>query len=73
MVRLGQILTLDNNERFVVANTTYYDNNLFCYLVELNNNDNTGIYLEKENILIPVIDESLRDELEIIFANNLDN
>lgn len=70
MVRLGEILTLDNNKKFAVAATTNYDNNFYCYVAELDNPDNTKIYLVKENNLVQVVDENLIEALESIFVNN---
>jgi hypothetical protein len=69
MVNLGEILTLDNNKKFVVISTTNYENNLYCYVAELDNFDNTKIYLVKGEHLVQVIDEKLIEELENIFAN----
>ena len=70
MVKLGEILTLDNNKKFVVAGTTNYENNLYCYVAELDNSDNTKIYLVKEDNLVQVVDENLIEELEKILATN---
>jgi hypothetical protein len=70
MLKLGEILTLNNNKKFVVVSTTNYENNLYCYLSELDNSNNTKIYLVKEDNLIQVVDEILINELENIFANN---
>ena len=71
MLKLGEILTLDNNKKYVVAGTTYHDNELYCYLVEMNNTKNTDMYLVKDNQLVQVIDENLIKELEISIANNI--
>ena len=70
MVKLGEILTLDNSKKFVVAGTTNYENNLYCYVAELDNPNNTKIYLVKENNLVQVVDENLIEELESIFVSN---
>ncbi len=70
MVKLGEFLTLDNSKKFVVAGTTNYENNLYCYVAELDNPDNTKIYLVKENNLVQVVDENLIEELESIFVSN---
>ena len=69
MVKLGEILTLDNNKSYVVAGITNYENNSYCYVSELNNPDNTKIYLINEDNLTQVTDEELIEQLENIFAN----
>ena len=73
MVKLGEILTLDNSKKFVVAGTTNYEKNLYCYVAELDNPDNTKIYLVNNENLVQVVDEKLMKELENIFANSLDD
>ena len=69
MLKLGEIITLNNNKEYIVASTTVHENNNYAYLVEYENNENTKIYLVNENELTEVINKNLIDELENLFVS----
>jgi hypothetical protein len=70
MPNIGDIITISNDKKYVVANLTNYSDSIYCYLVNLNNEDDTSIALYKETSFEIVNDESLIAELEEVFASN---
>jgi len=71
MLSLGRIITLDDNKEYTVLDTVNYLNNYYCYLIELNNFDNTKIYQISDDRLIEVKDDSLVNELENVFLQSI--
>lgn len=71
MLSLGRIITLDDNKEYTVLDTVNYLNNYYCYLIELNNFDNTKIYQIYEKDLLEVKDEDLINNLEVLFLKTL--
>ncbi len=70
MVRVGEILVLDNDRRFVVVSTADYEDKQYCYLAEFLNPDYTKICLVKGNSVVQVEDENLINKLENLFIDN---
>ena len=68
MIKIGEILTLSNNKKYVVVNTTYFNSNYFCYLVEFNDFHNEKIYMIDGDNLFEVRDNVLIKKLEKIFV-----
>ena len=70
MLKVGEIVTINNSKKYIVASTTSYEDNHYAYLVEFDNSENTKIYLVDGDNLTEVNDNALIDELENIFVNN---
>jgi len=71
MLSLGKIVTLDDNKEYTTLDTVNYLNNEYCYLIDLNDYDNTKIYQCNNDKLIEVKDSELINKLEMLFAQSL--
>ena len=70
MVRIGEILVLDDDRRFVVVSTANIDDKQYCYLAEFLNPDYTKICQVKGNSVVLVEDEKLINQLEHMFIDS---
>lgn len=71
MLKLGEIITLNNKKKYAVVSFASYLDNKYCYLVDLDDFDNIKICLYDQNKLTNVLDENLLKNLENIFIDNI--
>ncbi len=73
MFETGRILTLDNNEKYVIVCSCKYENTDYVYIVDLNDEQNTKICIYKDNTVIEVTDEDVLKTVEGLLLANLEN
>ncbi len=68
---IGDVVTLNDNIRYVVASKTNYENNVYYYLTEIGNLSNIKFLLEnkEKNSLVEVEDKALIQKLLPLFVN----
>ena len=72
-INIKDILTLDDNNEYVVVNKNFYDNKNFYYLADLNNNTNVKFCYEDKDELVEINDKVLNTKLLSLFANSNNN
>ena len=84
-IKIQDIVTFDNDERFVVVSKATYENNVYYYLINENNFEDIKFCVEVpgenaldevldadmlENALFPLFVESSKPAIEQILENN---
>lgn len=76
-INIKDVLTLDDNNKYVVVSKVYYDRKDYLYLVDINNNTNLKFcYVDNEEIiesndkdlntkLVPLFFDKVKDMLPI--------
>ena len=76
-INIKDVLTLDDNNKYVVVSKVYYDGKDYLYLVDINNNTNLKFcYVDNEEIiesndkdlntkLVPLFFDKVKDMLPI--------
>ena len=72
-INIKDILTLDDNNEYVVVNKIFYDSKNYYYPADLNNNTNVkSCYVDKDE-LVEINDKALNTKLLSLFANSSKN
>ncbi len=71
MLKESEIVTLDNNQEYVVTCSLKYLNDNYVYIVNIKDTNDIHFCLNRNQVLTDVIDESLLTELEYIVFSNL--
>ena len=67
MIDIRDILTLDDNNEYVVVSKVAYEDKVYYYLVDKNNNANLKFCYEKEDNLVELNDKVLVTKLLPLF------
>ena len=67
MVDIKDVLTLSDNNEYVVVSKIFYENKIYYYLVDINNNNNIKFCFQDNNDLIEVEDKELNTKLLPLF------
>ena len=67
MIDIKDILTLDDKNDYVVVSKINYENKIYYYLVDINNNDNLKFCYEDNNELVEIEDKELTTKLLPMF------
>lgn len=68
---VGEVVILDDNKKYAVAGVVNYLDSNYCYIVSLDDYDDTKICLYNNGVLTLVEDEELLNELEDMFMENM--
>lgn len=69
-IDIKDILTLSDDNRYVVASKTNYNNKTYYYLVDLNNYKNIKFCEEDKNELVEIEDAETIKKLLLLFINS---
>lgn len=70
-INIKDVLTLDDNNKYVVVSKVYYDGKDYLYLVDINNNTNLKFcYVDNEEI-IESNDKDLNTKLVPLFFDKV--
>jgi hypothetical protein len=70
-MKIKDVLTLSDNNNYVVASIADYDNKTYLCLVDINNNDNKKYcYLNKDEIII-IEKENINEIVLLKLMNNM--
>lgn len=67
MIEIKDILTLDDNNDYVVVSKINYENKIYYYLVDNNDNNNLKFCYEENNELVEITDKDLNTKLLPLF------
>ena len=68
IINIKDILTLDDNNEYVVISKINYDNKNYYYLLDKNNNDNPKFCYEDNGELVEIDDGDLTAKLLPLFV-----
>lgn len=72
-ISIKDILSLDDNKKYVVVSKIYYDGKDYLYLVDIDDNDNLKFcYLDKDEI-VEISDKELNTRLLPLFFGKVKN
>lgn len=71
MLEVGKVLTIDNGKEYAVVSSCTYENNIYIYIVNLENENDTKICRFLNNEITEILDEDLVDELSIMLLDKL--
>ncbi len=70
-MKIKDVLTLSDNNNYVVASIADYDNKTYLCLVDINNNDNKKFcYLNKDEVII-IEQEDMNEIVLLKLMNNI--
>lgn len=70
-MKIKDVLTLSDNNNYVVASIADYDNKTYLCLVDINNNDNQKFcYLNKDEVII-IEKEDMNEIVLLKLMNNI--
>ena len=69
MIDIRDILTLDDNNEYVVVSKISYEDKIYYYLVDKNKNENIKFCYEKEDNLVELNDKVLVTKLLPLFLD----
>ena len=69
MIDIRDILTLDDNNEYVVVSKILYEGKIYYYLVDKNKNENIKFCYEKEDNLVELNDKVLVTKLLPLFLD----
>ena len=69
MIDIRDILTLDDNNEYVVVSKVTYENKIYYYLVDKNNNENLKFCYENTDSLVELNDKVLVTKLLPLFLD----
>ena len=70
-MKIKDVLTLSDNNNYVVASIADYDNKTYLCLVDINNNDNQKFcYLNKDEVII-IEKEDINEIVLLKLMNNI--
>ena len=70
-MKIKDVLTLSDNNNYVVASIAEYDNKTYLCLVDINNNDNKKFcYLNKDEVII-IEQEDMNEIVLLKLMNNI--
>jgi len=69
MIDIRDILTLDDNNEYVVVSKITYEDKIYYYLVDKNKNENIKFCYEKEDNLVELNDKVLVTKLLPLFLD----
>lgn len=72
IIDIKDVLTLDDNNDYVVISKTIYENKTYYYLVDNNNNSNLKFCYEKNDSLVELEDKELTTKLLPLFLKNIE-
>lgn len=72
-INIKDIITLDDNNQYVVVSKTIYENKTYYYLIDKNNNTNIKFCYEDLGDLVEFSDEELMVKLLPLFWKNMKN
>lgn len=72
-LKIKDIVTLDDNNEYVVASKTTYQNKTYYYLIDKNNNTNIKFCYEDLGDLVEFDDKELAAKLLPLFFYNMKN
>lgn len=67
IICIKDILTLDDKNDYVVVSKINYENKIYYYLVDINNNENLKFCYEDNNELVEIEDKELTTKLLPMF------
>ena len=70
MIEITDVVTLDDNNEYVVASIANYENNTYCLLVDLNDNSNLLFCRYDNGELVESVDKDLNTRLLPLFYEN---
>jgi len=72
-ISIKDILSLDDNKKYVVVSKIYYDGKDYLYLVDIDDNDNLKFcYLDQDEI-VEISDKELNTRLLPLFFGKVKN
>ena len=72
-MKIRDILTLDDNNKYLIASKAVYDNRTYYYLVDINNLQNTIFCYEKDDELVESKDKLINTKLLPLFLKESKN
>ena len=72
MLEFGDIVTLENNIKYVVASTCYYESVFYVYLVNINDNSDCILGCVQDDSLVQVTDSRLFEQVIVQILDNVD-
>lgn len=66
-MNIRDIVTLDDDNEYVVASKLNYEGKIYYYLIDINKNDNLMFCYEDNNELVELIDKELATKLLPLF------
>lgn len=73
MLEFGDIITLENNKKYVVASTCIYNDNFFIYVVNENDNLDCIVGTVQDDNFQEVNDEKTFIEVMPLLLDNIDD
>ena len=71
MIELTNLVTLDDDNEYVVAAKTNYENRVYYFFVDINDNKNIKFLYEDGEELVEVDDGKIIEELVPLFADSM--
>ena len=68
MINLRNIITLSDDNEYIVVGKINYENIIYYYLVDINKNDNVKFCYQKDDNLVELNDSNLIKELIPLFS-----
>lgn len=70
MLEFGDIITLENNKKYIIASTCIYKEQLYVYLVNINNYEDCILgTIEKDDLKIVQSEETFIEVMPLILDN----
>ncbi len=69
MINITDVLTLDDNNKYVVVSKVNYENKNYYYLVDINNKENLLFCYEENDQLVELNNKDLLRKLVPLFAD----
>lgn len=73
MLETGRILTLSDGREYVIVTSTVYENRVYVYVANIENENDTKVCAYENNELIEIEDDELLDEVEELLLDDLRN
>ena len=70
MIEIRDVITLDDNNEYVVASIANYENKKYYYLIDINNHQNILFCYEENETLVESIDKDINTKLLPLFYKN---
>ena len=68
-IEIGDVVTLDDNNEYVVASKVNYEKKVYYYLIDINNNKNLMFCYEDNGELVESNNKEINTELLPLFYN----
>ena len=66
-MKIKDIITLDDNNKYIISSKIHYEGNTYYYLVDINNPENLMFCYEKNGYLVELNDKELTTRLLPLF------